>query len=308
MALLTNAGETYTLSGGQSVGRQNREDLSDFITNVSPTETPFYSKIGRTKAKAVTHEWLTHSLASASATNVVVEGNEATMITPTTLTRVQNSTQINQKAVGISGTQDAVNKAGMGKETAYRVVLHGKEIKRDIETAMLQNTQAVTGSTTVARQMNGVMGFVATNTTTITTAITVDDVNSILEDCWDEGGNPDTIFCNGTTKRLISNLTGNTASTYAVEWNQDAASKKLSTAVDVWDGDFGVQRIVPDRFDNTLTVKALEMQYWKLAELRPMETVTLAKTGDTEKRMLQCEATLECRAENANGVLTHAGS
>ena len=84
MAYLTGAGESYTLSGASGVGLHNREDLADFITNISPTETPFYSGIGRTKAKAVIHEWLTHSLAAAAATNVVVEGNEATLITPTT--------------------------------------------------------------------------------------------------------------------------------------------------------------------------------------------------------------------------------
>lgn len=306
MALLTGAGESYTLSGGAGVGRHNREDLSDFITNISPTETPFLSGIGRVKATAVTHEWLTHSLAAASAGNVVVEGNEASLITPTTLTRVTNSCQINQKSVAVSGTQDAVNKAGMGKELAYRVILHGKEIKRDLETALLQNTQAVTGNTTTARQLNGVDGFVTTNTDSTTVALTVANINSLLEDCWDEGGDPDVLMGNGTTKRLISALAG--ASSTAYQWNMEADQKRFATSVDIWDGDFGVQRIVPNRFDGTLTIKMLQMEYWKLAELRPMEIVTLSKTGDTEKRMLQCEATLECRAENANGVFTHAGS
>lgn len=305
MALLTNAGESYTLSGGQGVGRHNREDLADFITNISPTETPFYSRIGRTKATAVTHEWLTHSLAAASATNVVVEGNEATLITPTTLTRLQNSTQINQKAVAVSGTQDAVNKAGMGKELAYRVILHGKEIKRDLETALLQNTQQVTGATTTARRLNGVMGFVSTNTSSSTVATTASDINSMLQDIWAEGGNPDVMWCNGVTKGIISGLVSDTSTT-SYRFNHDVEKKKFTSAVDIWDGDFGVQRVVPDRFDNTLTVKALELQHWKLAQLRPMEIVRLAKTGDTEKRMLQCEVTLESRAENANGVFTRA--
>ena len=307
MALLTGAGESYTLSGAAGVGLHNREDLSDFITNISPTETPFFSGIGRTKATAVVHEWLTHTLASAAATNVVVEGNEASLITPTTLTRVTNSCQINQKAVAVSGTQDAVNKAGMTKELAYRVVLHGKEIKRDLETALLQNTVAVTGSTTVARRCNGVTGFVTTNTTTITTALTIADVNGILEDCWDEGGDPDILMGNGNTKRLLSALAHSVTGTN-ISWDVSSASKQLVSAIDIWYGDFGVQKIVPNRFDATLTVKALQMDYWKLAELRPMSITQLAKTGDTEKRMLNSECTLECRAENANGILTHAGT
>ena len=307
MALLTDAGESYTLSGAAGVGLHNREDLSDFITNISPTETPFYTGIGRVKARAVVHDWLTHELAAFGATaSIVVEGNEATLTAPTTLTRVTNSTQINQKSVAVSGTQDAVSKAGMGKELAYRVILHGKEIKRDLEAALLQNTEAITGNTTTARRLNGVAGFVSTNTTTITTSPDVDDVNGILEDCWDEGGNPDTMFVNGRTKSIISGIGPTTTSNY--HFNHAADAKKFVPSVDVWDGDFGVQRIIPDRFDTTQTIKALEMQYWKLAELRPMQTVRLSKTGDTEKSMLLCECTLECRAETANGVLTHGGT
>lgn len=307
MALLTDSGESYTLSGNlgsrAGIGRQNREDLADFITNISPTDCPFTSGIGRTEATAVTHEWLTHSLAAAAADNVVVEGNEASLTTPTTLTRVTNVCQINQKSVAISGTQDRVRKAGMARELAYRVVLHTKEIKRDIETAALQNTQAVTGDTTTARQMNGVEGFISTNTASaITTDPVASDINAMLESCWDEGGNPDTLMCNGTLKRKISAIAGQTTSSY--EWNMNASAKKFQTAVDVWDGDFGIQRIIPNRFDNTQTVKALEMGLWKLAQLRPLMIEELAKTGDTTKRMLTCETTLECRAENANGIRT----
>lgn len=312
MALLTGAGESYTLSGNlgsrAGVGRQNREDLSNMITNISPAETFFYSKIARTSATAVTHEWLTHALAAAAATNVVVEGNEASLITPTTLTRVTNVCQINQKAVAVSGTQDAVNKAGMGKELAYRVVIHGKEIKRDIETALLQNTVAVTGSTTVARRTNGVIGFVTTNTASTTVALTSANINSLLQSCWTEGGDPDVLMCNGNTKRLISALAGSTATGANYAINHDADKKKFVTSVDIWDGDFGVQRVVPNRFDGTLTIKALQMDMWRLAELRPMAIEELAKTGDTSKRILTCEAALECRAENANGVFTHAGT
>lgn len=307
MAFLTDSGNVYTLSGAAGVGLHNREDLSDLITNISPTECPFYTGIGGVKAAAVTHEWLTHELAAAAADNVVVESNEATLTTPTTLTRITNTCQINQKSVAVSGTQDAVNKAGMAKELAYRVILHTKEIKRDIESAMLQNTQAVTGSTTIARRMNGANGFITTNTGTTTVALTVDDVNGLLEDVWTAGGAPDVLIGNGNTKSLLSALAHSNTGTN-VSWDHDADAKRLVTAVGVWDGDFGVQRIIPDRFDTTLTIKALQMDMWKRADLRPLRVKKLGDTGDSTKRMLTAELTLECRAENANGNFTHAGT
>ena len=49
MALPTNAFATY-----EAVG--NREDLTNMIYKIDPTETPFMSSIDKAKAKAVNHE------------------------------------------------------------------------------------------------------------------------------------------------------------------------------------------------------------------------------------------------------------
>lgn len=42
-----------TFSTYEAIG--NREDLSDVIWDISPTETPFTSRIAKIKAKAVFH-------------------------------------------------------------------------------------------------------------------------------------------------------------------------------------------------------------------------------------------------------------
>ena len=44
MAIVANTFQTYTAIG-------NREDLSDIIYNISPTDTPFMSSIGKEKQK-----------------------------------------------------------------------------------------------------------------------------------------------------------------------------------------------------------------------------------------------------------------
>jgi hypothetical protein len=51
-----------------------REDLSNVIYNVSPEETPFYSKAKKTSAKNTLVEWQTDSL-RASAANAHIEGD-----------------------------------------------------------------------------------------------------------------------------------------------------------------------------------------------------------------------------------------
>jgi hypothetical protein len=298
MTLLAGAGQSYALSGANGVGLHNREDLQDFITNISPTETPFLSGIGQVDSKAVIHEWLSHSLADAAADNVVVEGNETTFASPTVLVRTTNQTQINEKTVAISGTQDKVNKAGMGRELAYRVLLHTKEIKRDMEAAALQNTVGVVGTSTTARRIKGFATFVTTNTSAVATTPTAEAINAELQDIWTEGGNPDTLMVGGANKRAISSLTT------GVTKNLDANDRRLVSAVDVYESDFSVQRVVPNRFDLTTTVKMIESDLWKMAVLRPLAISPLGKSGDTDKRLLNIEWTLECRQEKGNGTLT----
>ena len=74
-----------------------REDLTDVIYDISPTETPFMSSIGKTKATAVYHEWQTDSLAAATTNNAAVEGADASDATLSPTVRLGNYTQILQK-------------------------------------------------------------------------------------------------------------------------------------------------------------------------------------------------------------------
>ena len=112
-----------------------REDLTDVIYNISPTETPFMSNIGRTKCTATTHEWQTDSLATA-AVNQQLEGEDydsAGLEASVPTVRPTNYTTISAKTLIISGTHESVLKAGRKSEIAYQVAKKGMEIKRDIE-------------------------------------------------------------------------------------------------------------------------------------------------------------------------------
>jgi hypothetical protein len=128
--------QTYTAIG-------QREDLSDVIYSISPTDVPFMSSIGKTKATAVLHEWQTDSLASATLDNYAVEGATASDATMSPTTRVGNRTQIAQKTVKISGTLQSVDKAGRKSEKAYQLAKASSEIKRDMETIRLLLTATV---------------------------------------------------------------------------------------------------------------------------------------------------------------------
>ena len=299
MAVFTGTSHVYNMGGTSGVGKFNREDLSDLITNIDPTNTPFQSNIKRTTAKATLHEWMVDTL-TAAANNANIDGNEITFSAASSGTRSSNMTQISVKSVIISGSQDAVNKAGKGKEIAYQVAKLTKEIARDLEYACLQNTESVTGDATTARKLKGAAGWVTSNATdkgTGTVTATQTDILLAAQQCWTAGGTPDTIICGGFNKRTISSFTT------GVTKNLDARDKRLVLNVDVFETDFGVMKVLPDHFVATDDIFLFQMDLWRLAYLRPLKVEELAKTGDAEKRMLVTEVTLECLAENGNGYV-----
>src|SRR5437763_16836276 len=118
MALPTNTFATYEAIG-------NREDLSDVIYRIDPTDTPFMNGFEREKASAVNHEWQTQALAAADNTNAQLEGDDANTNTVTATVRLGDICQISTKVARVTGSQRAVDHAGRDDELAYQEMLKG---------------------------------------------------------------------------------------------------------------------------------------------------------------------------------------
>lgn len=222
--------QTYTAIG-------QREDLSDIIYNISPTDTPFMSSIGKTKATAVYHEWQVDSLAAASLSNAAVEGADASSATMGVTTRAGNRTQIFQKTVQIAGTLEAVDKAGRKSEKAYQLAKASSEVKRDMELTLLSNQVAAAGNSSTARTLGGLQAWLATNgdfgtdgvagasgTTartdgtdrTFTEAI----LKTVVKEVYTAGGNPKVLMVNPAHKQTVSAFAGIAAQRYMAPSNE----------------------------------------------------------------------------------------
>jgi hypothetical protein len=308
MAAPTNTFQTY-----QAIG--NREDLSNVIYNIAPTDTPFMSGIPKGTADSTLHEWQTQDLAAA-ANNAQIEGDDATAAAVTPTVRLNNRTQISSKTVIVSGTEiSGMNPAGRKNELAYQISLKGKELKRDMETALTQNTTAVTGNSTTARQLRGLEGWIATNNSlgaggaapnyntntaptdgtqrTFTEALLKD----VLQQIFVQGGDPNLITVGPSQKQTFSTFTGG-----ATRFDK-AEDKSVTAAVDVYISDFGTMKVMPNRFQRARTVFILQTDMWELSVMRPMQTYELAKTGDAEKRQLLTEYTLQASQEKSSGAV-----
>jgi hypothetical protein len=310
MALPAGAFATY-----EAVG--NREDLSDIIYRIDPTDTPFLSGIDREKADAVNHEWQLQRLA-AVGTNAQLEGDDVVADTTTPTVRRGNIAQISRKAPRVTGTQRAVDHAGRGDEMAYQEMLKGLELKRDMENQLVgRNVAKNAGNDTTARVTASVLSWIKTNTNvgvggvdpaaadgtgTRTDAGTQrafqeTQLKDVLQKIWTTGGKPDTIFTGAFNKQVFSTFTGRATPT------EDTRAKKITASVTAYDSDFGMLNIVPNRFQRPRDVLVVQMDMWACAYLngRKMVSFPLAKTGDSDLKVLISEYALVSRNEAASG-------
>lgn len=307
----------------QSIG--NREDLEDVIYNIAPTETPFVSMAGRGTAKAVLDEWQTDTLASASATNAAIEGDDAATTSALPTVRLGNYCQILVKDIRVSGTMEAINRAGRKAEMAYQIAKKGKELKRDLEAVASQNKASSAGGGGSARTMASLESWLFTNRTDLgtggtpttpgfisgTVAAPTDNstvvtftkaaLDAVIQAAWTQGGEPKIILVGPYNKTKASAFTGVATLYKDVKGNQQGV---LIGGIDAYVSNFGEHSIVPSRFNRDKTVCVLDMDYWALEYLRPFQTFDIAKTGDSDKKQMLVEVTLVSRNEAASGKIT----
>jgi hypothetical protein len=310
---------TNTLLTFSAVG--NREDLLDKITNISPTDVPFTSMAGTSTATGVFHEWQTDTLATA-AQNAQLQGDDVTFAAASPTTRVGNRTQISRKEVIVSGTQEAIDKAGRNSEIVYQMSKRRDELKRDKEFVLLSNQAPVTGNSSTAPQLRPLCGWITTNvdrgatgangtTSAAATdgtqrALTLAMVTTAQQNAWTQGGKPSFLLTGPKQRGNLTTLMGAAATKfYAVE------DKKMTATIQAFEGDFGLVKIVTDRFVRGGQTGAdreiflLDPDLWNVAYLkgRKMLSKDLAVTGDSEKGMVLTEYTLEALQEAGNAIV-----
>lgn len=313
----------------QVYGQVNiREDLINAIYNVDPFKTPLLNMAKKTKANQTNHEWNIDSLASQNLANAAVDGDDATAGSLNVTARRGNYTQISTKVVQISGTSEAVVAAGDSNKMGYQLLKKSKELKRDMEGILTYNQIKSAGTSSTARTMAGLPAWLGTNTvfqttgstaganpttldgtalrtynktgtTAITSALTETMVKSMLQKVFSSTGeSPEYMLCSPVNKQAISAFSGPGTRFINVE------DKVLQTAVDVYQSDFGDVKIIPDIFmAQSGDVYAINPNYIRVAYLRPFQTIPLAKTGDSEKKQLLVEYTLEMGNEKAHGAI-----
>lgn len=315
MATITNV---YTT--GSAVGI--REDLTNNIHRVDVEDTPFLGMVGTTKAKNTIHEWQTRALSAVDTANAKPEGQTTSRAAGTSNVRRTNICQISEKNATVSGTLEAVDKAGRDEEMALQMADRTIELRKDMEYTLLANqaydSSASVGGETV-RQLRGFEAWIRTNTSrgsgagadpadpNVTPGTTATDgtqrpftetlLLDTMQECYEAGGNVKVALMGSYNKRVASDFSGRAASTVSV------GKGEIRQAAGLYDSDFGVIKLTPHRYMRSRTCLLIDPENVKVAYLRKFVRFPLGRTGDGDTRVILSEYTLEMCNEKAHGVI-----
>ena len=281
-----------------------KEDLMDFIADVSPDDNPLSTIFGTSNAKDTIHSWTEDYIARPTSVTAEVEGADATFADLTNPSRRTNLTHIIRKTYRVSRTLRSTDVAGMADMLDYQAGKAAREFKNQLEYNILNST-LVSGQSGVAAKMSGIEATVSSHYTARLsgTSLSETELNDMVFDVADDVGKDDVFDMLVLPLRLRQKVSTFTAgSTKFV----DASDKRLTRPVAVYESDFNVIRIFAHKDVRSAAatpgphVFGLKEDKWKIAWLDTPARVSLDKTGDSEKGMIIGEGTLEYLAERTN--------
>jgi len=263
---------------------------------------------GTTKAS------LANAMALTILGNAALEGDAAPAARFTSRVRKQNFTQIFTASVNVSGTMQAARAHGVSDEVDYQKQERLRELLRDLENCIINGVAPAAtteGSSTVRRTMNGLTRIIQTNIFEPDTGgipagggsggdqLSEAVLNAALRLIWEQSaGTIDTIVVNGLQKRRINQFISSSRRFSAQE-------ERFQDMVSMYESDFGICRVILSRWvppSMALLLDSSRIQVPHLAG-RSFAYKPLGATGDSTAGQLIGEYTLECKNENAHGIL-----
>ncbi len=312
-------------------GDNVREDLTDVIYNISPTEFPFQANSGRGNADQTLHEWQIDELQAVDLNNAAIDGADFGTDQSDPAQRIGVYMQISIKYIAVSRRANIVNKAGRRSELSYQIAKRGKELRRDVEGISTNNQATLQGNSSTASLTAGLGAWIKTNTSRGTggtdptlsggtfgqpttaagdgtiRALSEADILQILREVYIQGGNPNMFMCGVTVKQRFSNYMFTSSARIATQRQDQGPVNRggvsVVGAVDVYVSDFTVIDVVPNRFQRERDFWILDSEYWEFSYLDGYKTETIAKIGDAERRHILVDWGLSSHNEAASGVV-----
>jgi hypothetical protein len=276
-----------------------KESVLDLVTQTSPTENYFLSNLQRATGTDEYHLVPRDTLRTPSLT-AAVEGADPTYDgnDPTTLLNMMHIISVGFE---VTDSEGAVARYGSPEDrVAYETDKALKDWGNFAELALVRST-IITGNNSVARQMRGLKSSLSIVTAQSGVSLSETILNAYLQNVWLQGANVDVVAVPIQLKRRISGFNGNGATKF---YNQE--DKRLVTPIEIYESDASSKpiKLVSHRYvtisgDTNYDVVGVEADHFATAWLREPKVRPLAKTGDSERRQVVGEFTLEARNQYA---------
>jgi len=295
-----------------------REDVSDVISDITPTFTPFQSSVGSEAIKNILFQWQEDAL-RAVKTNAQVEG-AAFPINPITPTVMRsNTTQIMTEGFQITRTADKVATYGRARETAYQTVKAGKALKRDFENALVGTGQTMNvGADGTARTFAGVQAQIApaniiqaptvSDSQAATVPLTEDMVMAANELGYNAGAEFKIIQIKPSDAIRFANFALTTSTASGGDGNgriRDVGTgTSIVNVIDVYRSPYGTQKVVLNRFQRATDALFYDPTNWKIAVFDPWTRKVLPSISDATQMAIVGEYSLKHSNQLASALVT----
>lgn len=266
-------------------------DLTKELTLIDAVNLPFSSlllKNGRQKVGSVIVDWKYENLDSTRALSF--EGADVTTFqTSDRSTGDKNVCQIITKAVSVSETAQAVTLESISDLFAHELNNRILEAKRDLEYYLINGEYNEVETVDNPRQMKGLVNFIPAQyiieKSSNPEKDDLDNMSKMMRQAGTASQNL-VLLCDYNTYDVVAGLYEDKTSYIGVTNEFGSPVKRLNLKYGACDV-YLVDSMPVD------TMILANMQYLKLAELRPLVYQNLAKTGSSRKGFIEMENTLK---------------
>lgn len=284
-----------------------KEDISDVITMISPTKTPFTTMVKEGKIHNTIFQWQEDSLAAPNLGNAQIDGFVASDATPIPTVMRNNVSQILAKTVNVAETTDAVSRYGRAKETAYQLSKFAAEVKRDLEAIYLSGQTTAAGSAGSARTMNSYQAQVDPSlliktgapATTMSEAVLM----ATLQALYVNGVDPSVIMVPPQEAITIANYAAAAGRYRTLNTGVGSSQSSVVNVIDLYVSPYGEVKVILNRFQLATDYLIFDPGMWERPVLRSWGRETLAKVGDSTRMMIVGEFSLRHKNYFASAIV-----
>ena len=228
-----------------------------------------------------------------------LEGAESHGLGYTVRSTNYNHTQIMQREVKVSRSQNQISQYGIREEFDYQSNKAIPHLMRLIEKGVYKGTRSA-GSSAAPRSFGGLGTFVTNNAVSSgSAAVTQAKFENALKAAYLDGGKPSKAFVSPSNMQVIKNFYDS-----ANFLRVDTKEKTVGMTIEKIITPYGTVDLIMDRWAPDSTIYILDPEHVGFVTYYPFTSEPLAKTGDYQRGEVVGEFTLCVRMDKAHAVIT----